>query len=212
MAKPKKKPARVVPKKPAVGKARAKAASPANKTRKGAKAPKKAAAKRAKAAQPKTRGVPIEALGGKRCDFLSAGYGELDLREEDIARALRSFIALKPSALAAVEEHVFRYYLDCKDHLAPGDPGHVEIGSAKDVWKHVDFGFEATVRRRKHDGKVYVSLECNCDWEPEHGLQLVFEEGRRVSKVGPFDDHLTTSDAYGDPSLEGVVYRPRARA
>lgn len=151
-------------------------------------------------------------LGGKRCDFLSDRFGELDPRDEGIARAIRSFIALRPSALAEVEEHVFRYYLDCKAHLEPGDAGYVEIATAKDVWKHVDFGFEATVGRRKDDGKVYISLECNCDWEPEHGLQLVFKEGCRVNKVGPFDGHVTTSDAYADPSLEDVVYRPRARA
>jgi hypothetical protein len=54
---------------------------------------------------------------------------------------------------------------------------------------------------------MYASLECNCDWEEEHGLLIVFKEGREVSKIGPYDGHLTHSDAYGDPALEDVVYR-----
>ncbi len=55
------------------------------------------------------------------------------------------FIALDPAALTDVEEHVFRYYLDCKGYFEPGEPGYVEIESAKDVWKHVGFGPDATV-------------------------------------------------------------------
>jgi hypothetical protein len=72
MAKPKKK--------PAAGKARAKAASPASKTRKWAKAPKKAAAKRAKAAHRASRLIPftraraldlLRALGAKDAEGLA---------------------------------------------------------------------------------------------------------------------------------------------
>lgn len=45
--------------------------------------------------------------------------------------------------------------------------------------------------------------------EPEHGLQIVFKDGQRVNKVGPFNGPFTNSHAYADPSLEGVIYRPR---
>ncbi len=133
-----------------------------------------------------------------------------DAQRGDIDRAITSFLALEPSALTDVEEHVFRYYLDCKDDFEPGEPGYLEIGKASDVWKHVDFGGEATVGREGN--AVYISLGCNCDWEQEHGLQIVFKDGQRVNKVGPFNGHFTNSHAYADPSLEGVIYRPRARA
>lgn len=121
--------------------------------------------------------------------------------------ALENFRAHLPSALLEAEGHVFLYYLDCKGSFAPGQPGYVEIASPKDVWKHVHFGPEATVGLRAKDGKIYVSLECSCDWEQEHGLQIVLEEGKRVNKVGPFDGHVTNADAYADASLEGVVYK-----
>jgi hypothetical protein len=52
-----------------------------------------------------------------------------------------------------------------------------------------------------------VMADVECDWEPEHGLQIVFRGGRTVTKVGPYDGHLTNSAAYADGDLDGVLYR-----
>jgi hypothetical protein len=40
-------------------------------------------------------------------------------------------------------------------------------------------------------------------------MQLVIRDGRAVTKVGPFDGHVTNADAYDDRKLRGVVYRSR---
>jgi hypothetical protein len=58
----------------------------------------------------------------------------------------------------------------------------------------------------------YISFEGEVTWEPEHGLQLVFEHGRRVCKVGPYDGHHTKGHAYGDPALIDVVFKLRSVA
>ncbi len=162
-----------------------------------------------RAAAPTTRRLPIRALGGRVCDIELDEDCVQDPHQEDINGAIENFIALEPSALTDVEQDVFRYYLDCKDDFEPGDPQRVVIESPKDVWEHIQFGSTARVTRGR-DGSVYLSLGCNCDWEQEHGLQIVFKEGRRVNKVGAFDGHVTNSSAYDDPSLENVIYRPRA--
>jgi len=52
-----------------------------------------------------------------------------------------------------------------------------------------------------------VSLECNCTWEIEHSLQLVFRNGNEISKVGPFDGHVSDESAYADERVRGVVYK-----
>ncbi len=54
-----------------------------------------------------------------------------------------------------------------------------------------------------------MSLEScgSCDWEREHGLQIVFKQGLFVNKVGAFDGHLTNSDAYANEELENVIDR-----
>jgi len=49
---------------------------------------------------------------------------------------------------------------------------------------------------------VYFSIEGNCDWEEEHGLQLVFRDGTEVTKVGQYDGHLKTET--GDVYDNGV--------
>ena len=61
--------------------------------------------------------------------------------------------------------------------------------------------------RRPHgDELVYISLACSCEWEQEHGLQIVFKQGLYINKVGPYNGHLTNSDAYGNDKLENVIY------
>jgi hypothetical protein len=145
-------------------------------------------------------------LGGHRCGFLV----EEDPCDPDVRAAIQNALEAKPSILTDVQPHVVQY---CKDILArypDNERPVVELRKPSDVWSHVQFGFEFQVSRRaKGDAEdgVYLSLECNCDWEPEHGLQLVLRDGRAITKVGPFNGHVTNSDAYGDASLAGVVYK-----
>jgi outer membrane biosynthesis protein TonB len=228
MAKKKKRPTRAVTKKPARAKTPKKAPAkprraPAKKkalAKKAAPAAKKAPARKAPArkkpatrkpaapkASPEGNMALAKALRGHVFDILLSDDTGREGYEKAVDAALHNFREHLPSALHEAEGHVFLYYLDCKGSHAPGDAGYVEIASPKDVWNHIGFGPDATVQRRDKDGKIYVSLECSCDWEEEHGLQLVLEEGKRVVKVGPFNGHLTNADAYDDPGLEGVVYK-----
>jgi hypothetical protein len=96
---------------------------------------------------------------------------------------------------------------DCNADFDPEEEGYLEIPTPEGVWKHIQFGTEPVVTRRAYGDKgVYVSLECNCDWEQEHGLQIVFKNGLGINKVGPYDGHLTNADAYAQDELEDVVY------
>ncbi|HEY7328274.1 MAG TPA: hypothetical protein VH592_11565 [Gemmataceae bacterium] len=61
-------------------------------------------------------------------------------------------------------------------------------------------------RRAYGDKGIYISVECGCEWEQEHGLQLVLRNGLKVNKLGGYDGHLTNSDAFDDESLEHVIY------
>lgn len=151
--------------------------------------------------------VIVRALGGKACRIVVKGYDD-DNAKEEYAPAIQNFLALSPEALKSAESHVFAYYKDCFPYWHPSDPEYVVITSPSDVWGHVQLGDEPMVTRRKYGDKgIYISLECNCDWEPEHGLQIVFKNGENVTKVGPYDGHLTNSDAFADENLENVVYR-----
>ena len=155
--------------------------------------------------------VPVPVLGGEPCRFIVEGYVD-DRSPEDFHAAIRAFLALDRSALTAAAPSIFAYYRDITDDiLAAGDDDwYVEVEGPHDVLDHVRLGDEPTVARDPVDRHVYVSLECECDWEPEHGLQLVFRDGRTVTKVGPYDGHLTDPPAWTADSPDGIVYhRPR---
>ena len=129
--------------------------------------------------------VAVRVLGGVQRSFL-VETDEHDENLDDFAAAVTTFLALEPSVLTAAAPAIFEYYLEIKRDL--GDELDVEISGPEDVLDHVDLGDEPIVSR--DDDRVYVSLECECDWEPEHGLQIVFRDGAEVTKVGPYDGHL----------------------
>ena len=84
------------------------------------------------------------------------------------------------------------------------------IDESADIWEHVEIRFAPSFTLgggRFAPAPSYISFEGEVSWEIEHGLQLVFEHGRRVCKVGPFDGHDTNAHAYGDESLLGVVFK-----
>jgi hypothetical protein len=151
--------------------------------------------------------MKVKVLFNSTCRVVVEGY-EDDEDKGDFHAAIKNFLEASESVLKACEPFIFQYYQDINSNWSPGDEEYIDISSPENVWKHVSLGNEPMVSRRPYgDRGIYVSLECNCDWEPEHGLQLVFKNGQKVNKVGSYDGHLTNSDAWADDSLEDVVYR-----
>ena len=150
--------------------------------------------------------MPVPVLGGKVCRIVVEGYDE-DPKKDDFHTAIANFLSISPAALEESEDYVFQYFKQCREHGDRGD-SEVSIAYPSLVWSHVRLGEEPMVSRRGHGDKgIYISLECGCEWEEEHGLQIVFKNGLKVNKVGPFDGHLINSDAFADPSLENVIHR-----
>ena len=153
------------------------------------------------------RSEPIEipVLLGARLPVQTEGFAD-DPNPDEFREAIANFLACDESVLKAASAYVFDYYRDIAAECGD-EPDFVEIAASGDVWDHVQFAGEPCVARRAYGDKaVYVSVECNCDWEPEHGLQIVFRQGKAVNKVGPFNGHLSNADAYDDKALEDTVY------
>jgi hypothetical protein len=149
---------------------------------------------------------PIRALGALPRRVIVSGYDD-DPAKEEIHAAIRDFLALDGSVLQAAAPSIFEYYQDVVAGWGPGDPRYVKIPSPAEIWRHIHIGTDVmVVRNPSHDRRVYVSIECECDWEPEHGLQIVFREGQVVSKVGPYNGHVTNAAAYARYDLADVVY------
>lgn len=151
--------------------------------------------------------INLQILGGKECRMVLEGYDE-EPNKADYHAAVANFLAAQNSVLKDAEGHIFQYYQDMNSHWLPSDEEFVAIATPSEIWDHIQLGDEPIVCRRGYGDKgIYISLECNCDWEPEHGLQIVFKDGTRVCKIGPYDGHLTNSDAFADAGLENVIYR-----
>jgi hypothetical protein len=154
--------------------------------------------------------LPIAMLDGALCAIALEGYQD-DPHPEDFHAAIAAFLSAGPQVLQAAQGHIFAYYRDVSARQAAAGGAVVAIASPGDLWRHIGFGDEAIVERRDPDQRdVYLSLSCDCDWEGEHGLLIVLKNGDTVCKVGPYDGHLSNADAYGDDSLEHVVYRSLA--
>lgn len=151
--------------------------------------------------------MPVKVLGGKQCRIVVADYDE-DEHKEDFHVAIANFLAADESVLRDAGPYIFEYYESCKEYIDPDDEEYFEINSVDEIWSHIRLGDDPLfMRRHRGDQGIYVSLECGCDWEEEHGLQIVFRNGLIVNKIGPYDGHLTNSDAYGDDSLEDVIFK-----
>lgn len=153
--------------------------------------------------------VSIPALDDDQYCFLIDGMDD-DAHPEDFQAAISNFLALRRDTLEAVQEQIFAYYRDCVVQNKAAGRSTVDIATPEAVWQHIQFCDEILAcRRQTGDRAVYISLECDCDWEEELGLQLIFKRGQRISKLGPFDDFLSNADVYGLPELDSVIYQSK---
>lgn len=151
--------------------------------------------------------VAIPFFNGEYLPFTITVDATDDLYSVDVTDAVRSFLALSSADREVAAPLVFKNYTDFADAVGDLD---VEIADAAKVWEHVKVA-EIYVDRRHHgDQDVYVKVACECDWEVEHGLQLIFRCGSLLIRVSDQDGHLTHADAYDLP--EGAEAAPGAAA
>jgi len=124
-------------------------------------------------------------------EFFVEGYDEDD-RPQDFHAAIESFLALDRSSLEAAADSLFANYKAVRERIEAHedyedydeDDAVPAIAGPRDVLDHIEPGFEVTVARDPlSDGEVCVSVICSCDWERTRSLQIVFRQGREVSRV-----------------------------
>ena len=98
-------------------------------------------------------------------------------------------------------------YENCLDFLEAVDCGDVDgrlrqIKDKNEIWTYVYPKDIFVARRDRRDENIYINLTCECEWEKEHGLQLVFRQGRTLTRISEQDGHLTESDAFDKPDSE----------
>ena len=137
--------------------------------------------------------IEIPFLEGMQMPIILTDLKDSD--QDEIIEAVNAFLKLSSSDRAQAAEHVFNNYKDMKDYVDESDLG-CEINSAREVWPHVH-PKQIYISRRRYRGKeIYVQIAAECDWEQEHGLQIVYRKGGVLSRVSAQDGHLSYVDAY----------------
>lgn len=117
--------------------------------------------------------------------------------------AIESFLKLTSQDRLNVSPYIFDEYNEFVD-LVGEDSFDFTIENEVDVWEHIQPQF-ISISRREKDGLVYVVIHANCDWEEEHGLQIVYRNGNQLSRVSPKDGHLTYADAHDLDDAEDKI-------
>jgi len=149
--------------------------------------------------------LPIPFFDGQKLPVSLLNLHDAD--GADIEDALSSFLRLGPQDRLAVSPHVFaNYQLTAKFAVEQGFDLDCFIASDKDIWQHVQPCGISISRRDRRDCAIYVVIDANCDWEVEHGLQIVYRRGSELVRVSQQDGHLTHTDACDLPEeLDKIV-------
>ena len=118
--------------------------------------------------------------------------------------ALTRFLALGSAVRHEATPLVLANYQQMLD-LSDIEP--LTVAEPTDIWRFVHpTAVSVTQDYVQHGdewraGDLYVQVSCECDWEEEHGLQLVFREGRMLTRVSDQDGHLTEGSTRPDPLM-----------
>lgn len=117
---------------------------------------------------------------------------------EEADRALTTFLALTNKDRLDISDQVYKNCTEFMDMVGPEefDEALQKMGDPKGIWNFVYPSEIYVSRRTRRDKDIYIQIACNCEWEEEHGLQLVFRQGKKLTRVSDQDGHLTEADAY----------------
>ncbi len=146
--------------------------------------------------------VSVPYFDGSELAFTLAGLTEADTR--DVQKAVDAFLALDSDARRAASSYVFKNYQKFADAVGEGDID-CHPASPERIWDHVHPTDVYVSRRDRRDMAIYVQIAARCDWEPEHGLQIIYRDGNELSRVSGQDGHLTHTDAYDLPEEEDRI-------
>lgn len=136
--------------------------------------------------------ISIPFFDGKELAFILSGYDdERFLAEADTA--ILNFLEKDKEDRKEISFLVFKNYKEVIENIGEDVPS---IENEENIWRFVYPQGIYLTRRDRRDKDIYLMIECECEWELEHGLQIVFRQGKKVTRISDVDGHLTEADAY----------------
>lgn len=138
--------------------------------------------------------IPIPFFSGRSMSTVCDSYVKDDQNESAAFESvIGNFLGLDISIRDAASEKILENYQSVLESLKGTQYPVKELvlPTPSEIWNYVEPN-ELEVRRNDPvDDNIYILIECECEWEPEHGLQLVFKDGRDLSRVSQYNGHLT---------------------
>jgi len=117
---------------------------------------------------------------------------------EEADQALTNFLKLDVNDRNLISDLAYKNCMDFLDAVEfnEADEPLRQIKNHNEIWKYIQPTEIYITRRPYKEQDIYVQIACECDWEQEHGLQLVFRQGKKLTRISDQDGHLTEADAY----------------
>lgn len=138
--------------------------------------------------------VIIPYLDGQALEFI---YMNLNPAEDHAFQAeadevISNFLALSNAARLAASEHVYKNCMAFLEMIGYNEEDEQlwNIKDPQEIWNYVRYNKLYVSREQYEDHELYIQLSCECDWETEHGLQLVFSRTGKLVRVSAEDGHI----------------------
>lgn len=123
---------------------------------------------------------------------------------EEADQSLTNFLKLNAEDRNSISDLAYKNCMDFLNSVGfdEADEPLRLIEDRNEIWNFIHPTDIYITRRPYKEQDIFVMLACECDWEQEHGLQLVFKHGKKLTRISDQDGHLTEADAYGKPDEE----------
>lgn len=101
-------------------------------------------------------------------------------------KVLENFLNLTVEERIKDSQLVFKYYDETVNF---GYKEDLDIKAVDEIWNFV-YPNEIIINWDEN-GDFYLCVSCGCEWEEEHGLQLVFKDGSALSRVSGHDGQFS---------------------
>lgn len=123
--------------------------------------------------------VKVEVFEGKLVPFI---IEEVDLvsSRELIESAVANFLGLNAGRREGITALAYKNY-------QASDPPPLEVKDPSEIWRYI-YPREVFVKQGPEDKNFYIVVSGDCEWEIEHGLEMVFKYGDQIVSVGQAGD------------------------
>ncbi len=120
---------------------------------------------------------------------------------DEADQALTNFLKLNAADRNLISDLAYKNCLDFLEEVEfdEADESLRQIKAPNEIWNFIQPTEIYIARRPYQEQDIYVQVACACEWEQEHGLQLVFRQGKKLTRISDQDGHLTEADAYDIP-------------